>query len=1117
VVPEQQLTGITMDRQVYINFTKTFGDNKIQPAEPIPWSDVVNLFSHHIITTEIKAKLMCFGGCEIRRLDDPTVSLGKDNGLFDPKVADRYVRKIKENVIGYSMLVLDYDDDQMPLDKVQEVFGEYEYICYTSYHHQGFKTDKKTGERKQCGDRFRVMLPFVTDCSVEDWVKIKHSIIQFATANGVYKVDTLTTNISRFFVMPYVRPEDSSKAQIWHNTGKWVDWQDFEQLDIEEQKKFDATTGKALSTEERQSGEIDHDTLVEVEDFGLVRFGDVSFQMENVLCPFHGDINGSEVIFINRYTGHPQLWCSSCGSGNGKLYKLKEEDQNQAFVDGLNKLGARSKTAEQIEQIQQARQAKIEAEVLQETPAVVIDPDYITKDSGRYLSFNYREQHEPDKFYVDIYNEEYKELFIKSPKGTGKTHLIVKIVEEAQAKGKNVVMFGHRRNLLKNLSMRTGLRYYQDFTGAEEHSAYCLDSIGRFRDTHVPPDVVIIDEVEQVLAHLESKTLEDSKGEVFGLFRGMLRSAERIVVCDADISFEGAVEIIDRLRGGLKRPHIFVNEYQLEDKEYNLYESHYQLVQEMAEALNDGKKVFCATDSKKLSVMLKLVIQDVSEDIRTLLINADTADKKDVQAYIVDPKEEMTKYDLVIASPSLNTGVSIEGKYYDMVVGLFLNVQKMKRSKFNIPIYSATDMDQALWRVRECDDIRVFVKDSMEFFDMDEKVEIQSVKNNEIRVNKMLSIGEDPSYTVAEEDYAFTYARLRAKSLADRSEVELAFVRYVQSTGVTVNYIDVDTEKHELGKSLLSHLQNRVYDEQARVILQAEDIDKDECQYLRDKAEMTAEEYASIIKYSVTQFYGQMNYETVISWLKNDEIAMFRKAKYSALSELAANRHDFRERGKSKKMFTDYHNSSIGIRIYKDTVNGIMGVNFTEVLEIANALNEQEKVLIRMRAEGGNSSTEYREASKYRTELFKSLWISDSTMDQVFEYITSNSELVRDYFGARIKASNQKAKVAAVRGFLENFGISITKSMRKVKDERFPQWHFDYKKVKAMALKYDDLRDEVAKMDSDAVEFIDDDKEFYHLAQEQKRRAELESAAELKKHNMSVQDLDDALLRLGKL
>ena len=110
-------------------------------------------------------------------------------------------------------------------------------------------------------------------------------------------------------------------------------------------------------------------------------------------------------------------------------------------------------------------------------------------------------------------------VMVRSPKGSGKTTRLRQLLIDA----KSILLIGHRRALIRHTCERLGLHCYLDDWPEPDmvrHPRYgiCLDSL-----TKIPAkasfDVVVLDELEQVLAHFLAETMDrgGGAGTVFSL------------------------------------------------------------------------------------------------------------------------------------------------------------------------------------------------------------------------------------------------------------------------------------------------------------------------------------------------------------------------------------------------------------------------------------------------------------------------------------------------------------------------------------------------------------------------------------------------------------------------
>ncbi|MBD3886601.1 DUF3854 domain-containing protein [Phormidium tenue FACHB-886] len=293
-----------------------------------------------------------------------------------------------------------------------------------------------------------------------------------------------------------------------------------------------------------------------------------------------------------------------------------------------------------------------------------------------------------------------------SPKGTGKTKWIA---HQVKGLGK-VLSAGHRRSLQRSLSERLKLDYIGDLDKANGEfisgSAYTLrvsfvvDSLLAIDPEQFRGCDLVIDEVVQVIRHLltSSTCAKDGKRPaLLARFRQLIQVAQRVIVADADLD-NATLHYLKDLRGDDQPVFLIRNDYQTQGYTVRIIQcpDRTAITADLLEdirTLESGKALFIATDSKATSKALARTINQQFAGLRVLVINSDTAGGELERAFIQNPDAVLTRgeYDVIICSPSLSTGVSIETQgIIAKVYGIFGGV-------------SATDADmaQALGRVRE--------------------------------------------------------------------------------------------------------------------------------------------------------------------------------------------------------------------------------------------------------------------------------------------------------------------------------------------------------------------------------------------------------------------------------
>ncbi len=290
-------------------------------------------------------------------------------------------------------------------------------------------------------------------------------------------------------------------------------------------------------------------------------------------------------------------------------------------------------------------------------------------------------------------------IVLASGKGTGKTNLLAELLRDEP----KVISLGHRIALQRNVCDRWSLNFKNDldkvqgrFFGPDGYTlrlGLCIDSILSIRPEDVSGGVLVIDEFMQVLRHLflgETCAKNGNRGALIEHLSHLIASARLVILADADACDAGINYVHQWRSDGDHSPVLVLNEYIGESFEAIFLETRKidDAYQQLTENIESGEKLFIAIDSRAGSTKLATKLIALFPDKTGLLINSDTSGEPEQRAFITNPNLHVHRYDWVVATPSLGTGVSIEVDHFDRVYGIFKG------------ILTDSDAAQALNRVR---------------------------------------------------------------------------------------------------------------------------------------------------------------------------------------------------------------------------------------------------------------------------------------------------------------------------------------------------------------------------------------------------------------------------------
>jgi hypothetical protein len=249
--------------------------------------------------------------------------------------------------------------------------------------------------------------------------------------------------------------------------------------------------------------------------------------------------------------------------------------------------------------------------------------------------------------------DEYATIVLHGPMGSGKTHTMKKLLEDAAIKKKEkkmdqdvdicVLSIGFRIVLSLAAALNLDLTFYKDVSKAEKmhdfkRLAIQLESLPKLLKNVKESggeikiklendyDVVILDESESLLAQFGSSTMKDDN-RVFAIFRYLVMNTRYLIVADADIG-PRTYELL-KLRavtrnGGLTIPNLVYHhnsDGSIKTKfiDYHSLDAFYaQMIKTLLQIEQDGtvKSIFIASNARaKLNGLIAMLKEDLWEKL----------------------------------------------------------------------------------------------------------------------------------------------------------------------------------------------------------------------------------------------------------------------------------------------------------------------------------------------------------------------------------------------------------------------------------------------------------------------------------------------------------------------
>ncbi len=479
--------------------------------------------------------------------------------------------------------------------------------------------------------------------------------------------------------------------------------------------------------------------------------------------------------------------------------------------------------------------------------------------------------------------------FVKSPKGSGKTEALRKVVKQCMEQLRlTVLVIGHRRSLLQSLAHRLGVDNYRiprpraigsdvdDYLAVppSPHYAVCLDSLGRLNPKTDLYDVVIIDESEQVFAHLVGETVREERRAVFARLRIYLNKAKHVFCLDADLNMISMQSAFVMMRP--QTPvRIVINEPETESRPYHLCGTKAQLVDEMLGDVRRGYKCFVATNSKRQALDIERLLVRECPGSRIVTVTSDNSQSRGVQQLLSAIADKFrSEIDVLIASPAMGTGVDITflgtGGNPEVVVDRVFGL-------FEANITTHFDLDQHLMRVRHPGQVKVWVNRTELNYETDVACLIGELKRSLDRTDLLLGFTDDgtPQY-LNDDGLTDIWAQVQAanrgskNSLASLFENLRAHNGWVAVDGLAGQDFDSIAIRSQAASNKLRAAKAARASERAQRIAAARSLGESEAEELiaLEKAEkpLTAEQALSLERFRIERFYGDEISEELVTF-----------------------------------------------------------------------------------------------------------------------------------------------------------------------------------------------------------------------------------------------------------
>lgn len=511
--------------------------------------------------------------------------------------------------------------------------------------------------------------------------------------------------------------------------------------------------------------------------------------------------------------------------------------------------------------------------------------------------------HETRWFDAPIPNTKF--ICLIGDQGTGKTEQVARW--QSEGKLGTILSVAPRIALVLATAARLGISSYSDDEVAGSTAMLAsglsttLDSIPKFE--HYNVDTLFLDEFEQLVTHLKAETLKH-KRLVLHTLKVLCHRAKRIILADADLS-STTIKLLQQLGIlPLDRLTIFLNHFKAcAGGVVELVNQEWLVLNEILKTVKNGEGCYIASNKKGvLHIIIRLLINKIgaldskytyrngdfliplANGQRIVIVSKDNSGTEEVGNFTRDINKNLRDNDILLTSPSISTGVSI-----NVVNGL----PKLKNRFLLLSAMVGTttsDAIQHLERIRggaHCRNV-IYAQEAKLSLDVNEaRIVTQEIFGAMLEIYRANDIcGSDQNLYCRIEQidndldklYSTIYGYITAKINLDRNNYAYNLRQRLCVKGYTVKDLtpDVDLKVRDAVGEAREEQRQYLKD----LAVEAPLLDEDAEKTLRKKQHHTIEEAAMLNKTSLAKLLGVTRQDTM------NEIMEMEKSKIRALEDV---------------------------------------------------------------------------------------------------------------------------------------------------------------------------------------------------------------------------------------
>lgn len=261
-------------------------------------------------------------------------------------------------------------------------------------------------------------------------------------------------------------------------------------------------------------------------------------------------------------------------------------------------------------------------------------------------------------------------IIVKAPMAAGKTQKIgAPFAAWAKQQAGRFVATCHRRSLVSEMAVRLGVTHYSDVTAENAFGcsalATCLPSITKATHASIYAECewLFIDEVAQVLRFLEARdvcsTEDGTNADVYAQLKKIIKQARCVIVADAGCDAR-TLRFLEECR---PKEAFRVIDMQAPAQGLSISAAVGAKAQasafgEMLARCAEGERIWIGCESEKRVAVVARWLRNAG--ITTLALTGENKGDDEQKEFWDNPEAESLKYQAVVHSPVISSGLSIE-------------------------------------------------------------------------------------------------------------------------------------------------------------------------------------------------------------------------------------------------------------------------------------------------------------------------------------------------------------------------------------------------------------------------------------------------------------------------